>query len=182
MKSLCVPVLASLLATTPALAAPTKTVQQMGPMKVGAACPTFGGFTLEGDALSLAKLLKPAKGPPASAVVISFFATYCKPCKERLPSVERVTVGLKDKGVRGLLVDYGEDAELAGQFAKSLGLRLPVIPDKFAKIAERLGVDRTLPRTFVVNRRGAVSTIFETEGDDFEQALTAALERAMAAN
>ena len=180
MKSLCVSVLATILATTPALATPTKTIQQMGPAKVGAACPTFGGFTLEGDALSIAKLLKPTKGEPASAVVISFFATYCKPCKERLPSVERVVAGLKDKGVRGVLIDYGEDAEPASQFAKSLGLRLPVIPDKFAKIAERLGVDKTLPRTFVVDRRGAVSTIFETEGDDFEQALRAAVERAIA--
>jgi len=180
MKACCSLLLAFAIFCSPVLAAaPTRTIQQLGPVKVGAACPSFGGFTLEGEALSLAKLLKPAKGEPATAVVISFFATYCKVCKERLPSIERVVGRQKDKGARGVLIDYAEDAELASQFAQAQRLRLPVIPDKFGKIAERLGVDKTLPRTFVVDRKGAVVMIFDLEGDDFEQALSAAVDRAM---
>jgi thiol-disulfide isomerase/thioredoxin len=159
-------------------AAPTRTIQQLGPMKVGAPCPSFAGFTLDGDALSLARLLKPAKAEPATAVVISFFATYCKACKEKMPSIERVVDRLKDKGVRGVFIDYGEDADLAGQFAQTHNLRLPVVPDKFGKIAQRMGVDKTLPRTFVVDGKGTVATIFDLEGDDFEQALMAAVVQA----
>jgi hypothetical protein len=45
MKLLCALSLACVLAAMPVLAAPTRTVQQLGPVKVGAACPTFGGFT-----------------------------------------------------------------------------------------------------------------------------------------
>ena len=128
--------------------------------------------------LSLAKLLNPPKGSPASAVVISFFATWCKNCKEQLPVIERVVASLAGKGVRGVLVDYGEDPELAASFAATQKLRLPIIPDRFTKIAVRLGVDQTLPRTFVVSHDGMVRTIFDHEGDDFEKALRTAVESA----
>jgi hypothetical protein len=60
-----------------AIAAPSRTTNELGPLKVGKPCPTFGGFSLANEPLSLAKLLKPGRGEPASAVVISFFATYC---------------------------------------------------------------------------------------------------------
>jgi peroxiredoxin len=129
--------------------------------------------------LSLAKLLNPPKGTPASAVVISFFATWCKACKEQLPVIERVVASLEAKGARGVLVDFGENAETVTPFAESQQLRLPVLPDPFTKIAMRLGVDQKLPRTLVVGRDGTVRAIFEHEGDDFEKALRMAVESAM---
>jgi alkyl hydroperoxide reductase subunit AhpC len=64
-------------------------------------------------------------------------------------------------------------------FAESQKLRLPIIADRFTKIAVRLGVDQKLPRTFVVGREGNVRAIFEHEGDDFEKALRMAIESAM---
>jgi hypothetical protein len=57
-------------------ASPSRTVNQVGPLKVGNPCPSFGGYALNNDMLSLSKLLNPSKGSPASAVVISFFATW----------------------------------------------------------------------------------------------------------
>ena len=167
----------AVLATT-SVAAPSRTVNEAGPLKVGKPCPSFGGYGLNNDMLSLAKLLNPPKGSPASAVVISFFATWCKNCKEQLPVIERVVASLAGKGVRGVLVDYGEDPELAASFAATQKLRLPIIPDRFTKIAVRLGVDQTLPRTFVVSHDGMVRTIFDHEGDDFEKALRTAVESA----
>ena len=162
-----------------AVASPSRTVNEAGPLKVGKACPSFGGYALHNDMLSLAKLLNPPKGTPASAVVISFFATWCKACKEQLPVIERVVASLEAKGARGVLVDFGENAETVTPFAESQQLRLPVLPDPFTKIAMRLGVDQKLPRTLVVGRDGTVRAIFEHEGDDFEKALRMAVESAM---
>jgi thiol-disulfide isomerase/thioredoxin len=170
--------LACVVLATTSVAAPSRTVNEAGPLKVGKPCPSFGGYGLNNDMLSLAKLLNPPKGSPASAVVISFFATWCKNCKEQLPVIERVVASLAGKGVRGVLVDYGEDPELAASFAATQKLRLPIIPDRFTKIAVRLGVDQTLPRTFVVSHDGMVRTIFDHEGDDFEKALRTAVESA----
>jgi peroxiredoxin len=163
-----------------ATAAPSRTVSQLGPLKVGAPCPSFGGLNLDNQPLSLNKLLKSGKGAPVSAVVVSFFATWCKVCKEQLPSVERVVKSMSGRGVQGVLIDYAEDPEVAAAFMQAQKFTLPVIPDKFAKISERLGVDKTLPRTFVVDHNGNVSAIFENEGDDFEKALRAKIEVAMA--
>jgi len=171
--------LLGVLMASMAIAAPSRTVIELGPLKVGKPCPTFGGFTLENEPLSLAKLQKPNKGETATAVVISFFATYCKACKEKLPAIERVVVGLK---ARGVLIDYGEDAGLAAPFVHAQRLSMPVIPDQFVKIAQRLGIDKTLPRTIVVDRKGDVSAIFDQEGDDFEQALWLAVDKAMKVN
>jgi thiol-disulfide isomerase/thioredoxin len=163
-------------AATMAVAAPSRTVNQMGPSKVGQPCPSFAGLTLDSRALSLSKLLAPDKGNPAAAVVISFFATWCKPCKAQLPVIERLVASSKD--VRGLLIDFGEDPGVVTTFVQEQNLKLPVIPDKFTKIAERLGVDQSLPRTLVVDGKGKVSAIFDHEGDDFEKALRAAIEAA----
>jgi thiol-disulfide isomerase/thioredoxin len=166
------------LATT-TVAAPSRTVNEVGPLKVGSPCPSFGGYALNNDMLSLSKLLNPSKGSPASAVVISFFATWCKPCKEQLPVIERVVASMAGRGVRGVLVDFGEDSDVAAPFAESQKLHLPIIADRFTKIAARLGVDQKLPRTLVVGRDGVVRTIFEHEGDDFDKALRMAVESAM---
>jgi len=163
---------------TATVAAPSRTVNQAGPLKVGNPCPSFGGYTLNNDMLSLSKLLSPPKGSPASALVISFFATYCKACKDQLPVIERVVASLAGQGVRGVLVDYGEEPDVAASFAETQKLRLPIIADRFTKIAARLGVGQTLPRTLVVSRDGNVRTIFEHEGDDFEKALRTAVESA----
>jgi thiol-disulfide isomerase/thioredoxin len=168
----------AVLATT-TVAAPSRTVDEAGPLKVGKPCPSFGGYALNNDMLSLSKLLNPPKAAPASAVVVSFFATWCKPCKEQLPVIERVLASLAGKNVRGVLVDFGEDPDVVAPFAESQKLRLPIIADRFTKIAVRLGVDQKLPRTFVVGREGNVRAIFEHEGDDFEKALRMAIESAM---
>jgi peroxiredoxin len=152
----------------------SSTVEQMGPLKVGQPCPTFGGMTLDNRTVSLRKLLSPDEGPPVAAVVISFFASYCEPCKQHLPAIERAVATSKD--VRGVLIDYGEKPEIVAPFVESHRLTLPVIADKFTKIAARLGVGRVLPRTVVVDRNGNVSAIFEREGDDFDSALPVAIE------
>jgi thiol-disulfide isomerase/thioredoxin len=166
----------SCAATTAWAAPPSRTVNQMGPLKVGRPCPSFAGLTLESQTLSLSKLLAPDKGTPVAAAVISFFATHCKACKAQLPVIERVVASSKD--VRGVLIDFGEDPDVVAPFVEAQKLTLPVIPDKFTKIAARLGVDGTLPRSLVVDGHGYVSAIFEHEGDDFEKALRAAIEAA----
>jgi len=170
--------LACAAATVWAAPGPSRTVSQMGPLKVGQPCPSFGGLTLDNRALSLSKLVAPRRGTPA-AVVISFFATWCKPCKAQLPVLDRVLAGRTD--VRGVLIDFGEDPDVVAAFVSAEKLTLPVVPDKFTKIAARLGVDQSLPRTLVVDSKGNVSAIFEHEGDDFEKALRAAIDQALQA-
>jgi len=51
--------LACVVLATTSVAAPSRTVNEAGPLKVGKPCPSFGGYGLNNDMLSLAKLLNP---------------------------------------------------------------------------------------------------------------------------
>jgi peroxiredoxin len=161
-----------LVAAAPGEADKSRTTSASGPLKVGSPCPSFAGFALDGQMLSLSQMLKQA---PDTVLVVSFFATWCKPCRQRLPVLMQVVDSLRDKGARGVLVAYGETAEVVKPFAEENKLTLPIILDPFTKIAGRLGVDKALPRTVVIDAKGNVRTIFESEGDDFEQALRQAI-------
>jgi peroxiredoxin len=164
--------------------AKSSTMNDLGAVKVGKPCPTFAGFTVENSQYSLREALTPPKGERAVPVIISVFATWCEPCKRRLPDVQAVATALGDKKVRVVLV--GEDTEGAAKikpFLEEHQLALPTLADPYGKIAERLGLadkgaDRTslqLPRTFVVDGDGLVRTIFDVEGEDFREALTKAV-------
>lgn len=163
----------------PAPASVTERLDSCGPVSVGGLAPEFGGWALDGRVLTLARLLHPPGGEPAPGVVLSFFATWCKPCKDGLPLLDALAPRLQERGVPVLLVAVGEGADKVGPFLAGLGVGLVALEDKFGKIAERYGVGGkaggALPRTFVLDGQGRVVAIVGREGEDFERVLLAAL-------
>jgi peroxiredoxin len=168
------------LASPPARAAdadvPSALAQKSGPVEVGKPFPSFAGWGLDGTMVTLKRLLeKPRSGEPTRAVVVSFFATWCKPCEQNLPPLARA-VAAAGPAVKAVLVDYGpEEVEKVKGFVAGLGLTFPVLLDPYLKVAGRSGTTESLPRTFVLDGKGNVAAIFVHEGNDFEQALAAEL-------
>lgn len=161
--------------TTQSIATPTtQTTEALGPVRVGETPPTFGGFAPDGHVVSRDKLLAEAKGP----IVISFFATWCGPCRAGLVRMQDAVKARTD--VTTLLVSFGEDADVAAPFLEQLGVTLPLLPDPYTIVGERLGVDKRLPRTFVLSADGVVRTIFTSEGDDFAERFQESLATASA--
>jgi thiol-disulfide isomerase/thioredoxin len=159
-------------------AAQSRLVEALGPLAVGKPVPSFAGWSVDGRMVSLSLLLAPPRAEPAEALVVSFFATWCEPCVRAMPMMQRA-LSASGPAVKGVLVAHGEDAAAVKPFLDARGVALPTILDPFLKLSQRLGVT-ALPRTFVVNRSGQVSAIFQHEGADFEEALLAAIERARA--
>jgi peroxiredoxin len=177
---------ASSLTPSPARAGdsdvPSALAQKSGPVEVGKPFPSFAGWGLDGQMVNLKRLLeKPRGGGEATrAVVVSFFATWCKPCKKNLPPLAR-TVAAAGPGVKAVLVDFGpEESDKVKAFVADLGLTYPVLLDPYTKVSTRCGVTESLPRTFVLDGKGVLTAIFVHEGSDFEKALAAEIAKAAA--
>lgn len=170
------PLLLSLLFATA-----TVKLQGSGPVQVGKPAPSFGGWDLAGRKVLTLASLRRAHGP----LLISFGASWCKPCTEGLPRLVQLT--RQHPGLLLLFVDVEPDADKALEFAARAGVKGPAILDKFGQIARTYGVagaggDGTetlaLPRTFLIDASGSVRAIYREEGADLEQVIAADLEAA----
>ena len=87
--------------------------------------------------------------PDRHAVVMSFFATWCKPCMKELPILEEVYQKYKDERVKFFLIDiteatrnnpgtvYGmsyKDVPVAGPFLKEKGVTMQILFDNRDKL------------------------------------------------
>ena len=103
--------------------------------------------------------------PDRHAVVMSFFATWCKPCMKELPILEEVYQEYKDERVKFFLIDiteatrsnpgtvYGmsyKDVPVAGPFLKKKGVTMQILFDNRGTAMKRYNA-QTLPRLFMVD-------------------------------
>ena len=87
-------------------------------------------------------------------VVVNFWATWCPPCREEMPALQRVAASEPDVVV--LEVDLMEPGDKARSFLDSLGLdRLQPVLDSDGATTRRYGV-LTLPSTFFVDKDGVI--------------------------
>ncbi len=90
-------------------------------------------------------------------VLVSFWATWCPPCREEMPSMARLARQLGAGGLRVLAVDAGETAGAVREFLAELGVELgfPVLLDPRMEAFASWAV-RGLPTSFVVGREGRI--------------------------
>jgi peroxiredoxin len=88
-------------------------------------------------------------------LVLAFWASWCIPCREELPSLQRAAAQLRDRDVVILGVNLGEDPETVRRFAQQQALSLPLLLDTESRVATAWQV-RGLPTAFVVDRDGRV--------------------------
>ncbi len=87
-------------------------------------------------------------------VFLNFWATWCPPCKEEMPSMERLYRRHKTQSftIVAISIDSG-GAESVAAFVKRLGLTFPIGLDPKLEVANRYTV-RALPSTFLIDRNG----------------------------
>lgn len=118
--------------------------------------------------------LAEAKG---KVVVLSFWATWCGPCRELEPHFERVAARYQNRNdVLFYALNCDDDESLVLPFLKE---EKPKIPALFADGMERLLNVEAFPTTVVLDREGKIA--FREDGfdpDSFEKSLVEAIERA----
>jgi thiol-disulfide isomerase/thioredoxin len=86
-------------------------------------------------------------------VVVNFWATWCAPCKDELPSLQRLRDKLAGKPVEVITVNYGEFPQRIGPFLEKERIALKVLLDTQKDAARDWGVGG-LPMTFIIDARG----------------------------
>jgi len=115
--------------------------------RIGAPAPDFEWTSLDGQTLRLSTYR-------GKVVVVNFWATWCPPCREEMPALQRVAASERDVVV--LEVDLMEPGDKARSFLDSLGLdRLQPVLDGDGATTRRFGV-LSLPSTFFVDKTGVI--------------------------
>jgi cytochrome c biogenesis protein CcmG, thiol:disulfide interchange protein DsbE len=87
-------------------------------------------------------------------VFLNFWATWCEPCREEMPSMERLHRAYKDRGLAVVAISLdSQGASVVNPFVKKLGLSFPVGLDPKMAVRETYGV-WAVPSTFIIDRKG----------------------------
>ena len=96
---------------------------------------------------------------PARARVVDFWASWCEPCREQLPHLDRLARTYGDRGLAVYGVAFDEDRSLVEAFLRATPVSFPVLWEKGGgAIAGRFDVTR-LPTTLVVDAAGVIRSV-----------------------
>ena len=86
-------------------------------------------------------------------VVVNFWATWCPPCREEMPSMQRAWEQLSEEDIAMLAINVGEDEDQIFTFTADYPVEFPLLMDQNSEVIQQWPV-RGLPTTFVVDPEG----------------------------
>lgn len=120
---------------------------------VGARAPELNARTLEGRRLRMADLR-------GKVVIVDFWASWCEPCREEMPVLERLYQRYEDRGLVVVGVSVDRALRNARGFLRRTRVSFPIIHDAGHRIADRYSPP-TMPSSYIVDRRGVIRHVHE---------------------
>jgi cytochrome c biogenesis protein CcmG/thiol:disulfide interchange protein DsbE len=115
----------------------------------GGMADDFAVTDLQGQAVRLSSFR-------GQVVLLNLWATWCPPCREEMPSMERLWQRLRGKGFVLLAVSQDEQgADAVAPFVREHQLTFPVLVDPEHQVGDRYGV-WGYPESFLIDREGRV--------------------------
>jgi len=125
-------------------------------LDVGEEAPTFANPDLQGRYVLSSKIVG------KNWLLVDFFATYCEPCKEEVPQLEKIRDDFSDYGLEVLIFSVDKEGkEVISPYFTEQPTTLSVLIDRYKVTANRYGVEK-LPTVFLVDEQGLV--VYKAEG------------------
>jgi len=118
----------------------------------GRAAPDFLLETLDGGTLRLSDL-------QGKAVLVNFWATWCRPCRSEVPHLVAAYERYRQEGLEIVAVNLQEDKDTVARFVDEFGMQFPVVIDRSGDVAEEyraIGI----PTSVFIDRSGVVRSIY----------------------
>lgn len=118
--------------------------------EVGAAAPLYSATTLAGEAISLGDL-------EGDVVLLNVWATWCLPCQEEIPALQRLHETYSGQGLRivGVSVDARGEERNVKDFVDSFGVTYDIWLDPAEQVISTFRVIG-VPNTYLIDREGRV--------------------------
>jgi len=98
-------------------------------------------------------------------VVLNFWGSWCKPCRDESPLLERWHKRISARGATVLGVDAIDVTSDAQDFVEEFRLTYPMVKDTDEEVGRDYGITG-YPETFVVDRRGRIAALRRGPVDD----------------
>jgi thiol-disulfide isomerase/thioredoxin len=138
---------------------------------VGKPAPDFELDLIGGQKFHLAE----NKG---KVIVLDFWATWCGPCIQAMPELDRVIHEFADQGVQLISVNLEESPEKIKRMLERLKLDPTVALDREGIVARRYAAN-AIPQTVIIDRDGKITRVFIGAGPKFGDRLREALQAVM---
>lgn len=119
---------------------------------VGLTAPDFSLVDLEGKTWKLSDLR-------GQVVLINFWATWCPPCLQEMPSMENLYGSLANEPFKMLAVLYKDETAAAKKLTTANNFTFPVLIDPEEKTGQAYGLTG-IPETFIVDKIGVLREKF----------------------
>jgi peroxiredoxin len=119
-----------------------------GGIDKGNPAPDFTLTDLQGNNVTLSQY----KG---KNIYLNFWASWCGPCKDELPDIEKIHQEYKDKDLVVLTVNPGEEKEIVKKFIEDQKYTFPVLLDSKMDVA-RLYKTNDIPVSLFINKEGTI--------------------------
>jgi peroxiredoxin len=139
-----------LAAIAAVLAAALAMSGDLAPVSVGDRAPAFGAVRLAtGDSVGLDHFA-------GDVVLLNIWATWCAPCEQEMPSIQRLYQEMSPEGLKIVSVSIDDDQpEAVSKWLADRKLSFDVLQDRSHTI-ERIYQTTGVPESFVIDRHGVI--------------------------
>ncbi|MFC1845271.1 TlpA family protein disulfide reductase [Thermodesulfobacteriota bacterium] len=121
-------------------------------IEIGKTAPDFVLQDASGKVWQLSRL----KG---KVVFVNFWATWCKPCRDEIPSMEALNKAMAGKPFQMLSIVFNDDLDMAKNFAQGLGATFPVLGNPEEELMQAYMITG-VPETFLIDADGILKHKF----------------------